>query len=309
MSELSIVIPVRNEEDNLPELVNRIVKTLTGIDLTFEVIFVTDINKDNTVEVLRKMNSIDDRIKSIKLSNGLGQHIAVFAGLNMSKGNAVVVMDGDLQDYPEDIVKLVNKYNEGYDVVYGIKEKKNDSALRNLFSKTFIKILNSLSDYKLEFNTCMFRIMSRRTVVGILSFGEREPSITGLISIINYPTTEVVVTSGKRQAGDTNYSFFRQVNLAISFLLSFSTKPLRIASAVGFIISSLSFLYLFVVTIQKIFFNVAVLGWATIISLITFSTGLQLFFLGIIGEYIGKIFMETKNRPRYFIEEKIGSFE
>ena len=309
MLELSIVIPVRNEESNLHELVNRIVSSVTGMGLTFEVIFVTDINKDNTVEVLRKINITDSRIKAIKLSNGLGQHIAVFAGLNMSKGNAVIVMDGDLQDYPEDIIKLFNKYSEGYDVVYGIKEKKNDSVLRNIFSKTFIKILNSLSDYKLEFNTCMFRIMSKRTVEGILSFGEREPSITGLISIINYPTTEVFVTSGKRQAGDTNYSFIRQVNLAISFLLSFSTKPLRIASAMGFIISSLSFAYLIIVSIQKIFFNVAVLGWATIISLITFSTGLQLFFLGIIGEYIGKIFMETKNRPRYFIEEKIGIIE
>jgi len=308
MLDLSIVIPVRNEEKNLHELVNRIVTTVTGIGLTFEVIFVTDINKDKTVEVLKKINIKDDRIKAIKLSNGLGQHIAVFAGLNMSKGNAVVVMDGDLQDYPEDIAKLFTKYKEGFDVVYGIKEKKNDSVLRNLFSKTFIKILNSLSDYKLEFNTCMFRIMSKRTVEGILSFGEREPSITGLISIINFPTTEVVVTSGKRQAGDTNYSFIRQVNLAISFLLSFSTKPLRIASALGFIISFLSFAYLIIVSIQKIFFNFPVLGWATIISLITFSTGLQLFFLGIIGEYIGKIFMETKNRPRYFIEEKIGLF-
>nr|HMS66184.1 glycosyltransferase [Ignavibacteria bacterium] len=217
-------------------------------------------------------------------------------------------MDGDLQDFPEDIKNLYDKYGEGFDVVFGIKEKKNDSSLRNLFSKTFIKLLNSLSDYKLDFNTCMFRIMSKRTVEGILRFGEREPSITGLISIINYPTAEVFVTSGKRISGETKYNFIRQINLAISFLLSFSTKPLRMASAFGFIISSLSFIYLFIITIQKLFFNVSVLGWATIISLITFSTGLQIFFLGIIGEYIGKIFMETKNRPRYFIEEKIGHF-
>lgn len=308
MIDLSVVIPVRDEEANLAELVNRLVSTLSSTVATFEVIFVTDINKDNTIPILKTINEKDGRIKTIKLSSGLGQHMAVIAGLSLSKGEAVVIMDGDLQDYPEDISALYEKYSEGYDVVYGVKEKKNDSGLRNLFSKTFIKILNNLSDYKLDFNTCMFRILSKRTVENILKFSEREPSITGLISIINFPTTEITVTSGKRIAGETKYNFIRQINLAISFLLSFSTKPLRLASALGFVLSSLSFIYLFVVTIQKIFFNVGVLGWATIIFLITFSSGLQLFFLGIIGEYIGKIFMETKNRPRYFIEEKVGKF-
>ena len=306
MPELSIVIPVRDEESNLVTLVKRITDTMIKIGFSFEVIFVTDVNKDNTVGVLRDLNEKDGRIKFIKLSSGLGQHLAVHAGLSMTKGNAVVIMDGDLQDYPEDISILYDKYKEGYDVVFGIKEKKNDSGIRNIFSKTFVKVLNSLSDYKLNFNTCMFRIMSKRTVEAILRFSEREPSITGLISIINYPTTEVLVTSGKRNAGETKYSFIRQINLAISFLLSFSTKPLRIASILGFIISSLSFIYLIIVSIQKLFFNISIAGWATIISLITLFSGLQLFFLGIIGEYIGKIFMETKNRPRYFIEEQAG---
>lgn len=306
MTEISVVIPVRDEESNVNELVNRLISTLTKIVSSFEVIFVTDINKDNTLPILKTINENDSRIKTIKLSSGLGQHMAVIAGLSLTKGEAVVIMDGDLQDYPEDISQLFEKYKEGYDVVYGVKEMKNDSGLRNLFSKTFIKVLNNLSDYKLDFNTCMFRIMSKRTVENILKFNEREPSITGLISVINFPTTEITVTSGKRISGETKYNFIRQVNLAISFLLSFSTKPLRIASALGFVLSSLSFIYLVIVIIQKIFFNVAVLGWATIIFLITFSSGLQLFFLGIIGEYIGKIFMETKNRPRYFIEEKVG---
>ena len=291
MPELSIVIPVRDEESNLVTLVKRITDTMSKIGFTFEVIFVTDVNKDNTVGVLRDLNAKDDRIKFIKLSSGLGQHLAVHAGLSMTKGNAVVIMDGDLQDYPEDISILYDKYKEGYDVVFGIKEKKNDSGIRNIFSKTFVKVLNSLSDYKLNFNTCMFRIMSKRTVEAILRFSEREPSITGLISIINYPTTEVLVTSGKRNAGETKYSFIRQINLAISFLLSFSTKPLRIASILGFIISSLSFIYLIIVSIQKLFFNISIAGWATIISLITLFSGLQLFFLFLFGEYIGKIFM------------------
>lgn len=309
MNEISVVIPVRDEEKNLRELVRRISDSLDGLGMSFEVIFVTDINRDNTLEVLKLINKDDGRIKTVKLTTGQGQHIALIAGLSVCTGKAIVVMDGDLQDYPEDIPLLYKKYKEGFDVVYGIKERKNESEMRNLFSRTFVKVLNKFSDYKFDFNTCMFRIMSKRTVDDILKFKEREPTIPGIISIMNYPSVQEIVTSGKRNAGETKYSFFKQVNLAFSILLSFSTKPLRIASMLGFIIASLSFAYFIVVAIQKIFFNIGILGWATIISLITFSSGLQLFFLGIIGEYIGKIFMETKMRPRYFIEEKIGFTE
>jgi glycosyltransferase involved in cell wall biosynthesis len=309
MIDISVVVPVCNEEENLPELVSRLSNTLGGIGVSYEMIFVTDLNRDNTLPVLKKFHQEDKRVKVVKLSNRFGHHVAVYAGLTFSKGQSVVIMDGDLQDYPEDIPKLYSKMKEGFDVVYGIKEKKNDSAIRNIFSKLFVRLISSLSDYKLDFNTSMFRIVSRRTVDYLLQFREREPSLTALFSLIGFPTTKVMVTSGKRMKGETKFSFIRQVNTAINFLLSFSTKPLRIMSMIGFTVAGLSFFYLFVVIVQKVIFHVGVLGWPTIISVMTFLGGLQLLGLGLVGEYIGRIFMETKNRPLYIIEETIGDFK
>lgn len=303
---MSVVIPVRNEEKNIPELIERLTTTMREMELTYEFIFVTDINIDRTFDVLRKCHANDDKVKVIKLAGGMGQHIAVVAGLDSTEGNCVVLMDGDLQDYPEDIPKLYSRMLNGFDVVYGIKEKKNDSMIRNIFSKVFVRIMNRLSHHRVEHNTSMFRIMSRRTVDQLHRFRENEQSLTGLIALIGFPTDKVLVTSGERQAGETKYSFISQVNLAISFLLSFSTKPLRMISILGFVVSALSFLYLGFVVIQVLIAGTAVMGWPTLVVLMTFLGGIQLLALGVIGEYISRIFIESKRRPIYIVEEKIG---
>ncbi len=304
--DMSVVIPVRDEEKNVQELTARLTTTMSQMDLTYEVIFVTDINTDRTLDVLRECHANDDRVKVIKLANGMGQHIAVVAGLDACQGNCVVLMDGDLQDYPEDIPKLHSRMLEGFDVVYGIKEKKNDSMIRNMFSIVFVRVMNRLSDYRVEHNTSMFRIMSRRTVDQLNRFRENEQSLTGLISLIGFPTDKVLVTSGERKAGETKYSFISQVNTAISFLLSFSTKPLRMISILGFIVSALSFLYLGFVVIHVLVAGSAVMGWPTLVVLMTFLGGIQLLALGVIGEYISRIFIESKRRPIYIVEETIG---
>lgn len=309
MYDLSIVIPVRDEEQNINTLVDRLVTELENLKKSFEIIFVTDINKDNTYDILKGLNAIDNRIKTIKLSNSYGQHVAVVAGLNACNGNAVVIMDGDLQDYPEDIPKLYLKMQEGYDIVYGTKDKKDDSFIRNLFSKLFISILSKLSDAKIDLNTSMFRIISRRTVREVLRFEEREPSLTFIMGLIGFPTSTVKVESGERKAGETKYGFFRLVNFAISSLISFSRKPIRLISIVGLISSGLSFIYLIIVLLQKLFFSIGMAGWPTIIALITFLGGMQLLGLGIIGEYIGRVFIETKKRPLYIVDENVGDFE
>ncbi len=304
--DMSVVIPVRDEEKNVQELTARLTTTMSQMDLTYEVIFVTDINTDRTLDVLRECHANDDRVKVIKLANGMGQHIAVVAGLDACQGNCVVLMDGDLQDYPEDIPKLHSRMLEGFDVVYGIKEKKNDSMIRNMFSIVFVRVMNRLSDYRVEHNTSMFRIMSRRTVDQLNRFRENEQSLTGLTSLIGFPTDKVLVTSGERKAGETKYSFISQVNTAISFLLSFSTKPLRMISILGFIVSALSFLYLGFVVIHVLVAGSAVMGWPTLVVLMTFLGGIQLLALGVIGEYISRIFIESKRRPIYIVEETIG---
>lgn len=309
VKDISVVIPVKEEENILPELSSRLEDTLSEMKLSYEVIFVTDINKDKTFEILKNIHANNKNIKTIKLSNHSSQHIAIMAGLHASCGNAVVIMDGDLQDYPEDIVKLYEKYKEGYDIVYGVKERKNDSFVRNIFSKIFKRLINYLSDNKIDFNTNMFRIISRRTVEELNKFTEKEPATTALMSIIGFPTTTVTIHSGVRLKGETKYSFLRQINLAISFILSFSTKPLRIISIIGFIFALLSFIYLISVVLQKLIYDVDPYGWPTIVVLITFFGGIQLLALGIIGEYIGRIFMETKNRPLYIVEEKVGELQ
>lgn len=307
--DLSVIIPVRDEEESVSELVRRLSSTLAGLNIQYEIIFVTDLNRDKTFEVLKAYCEKDSKINVIKLANSYGQHIAIIAGLNFCKGNFAVIMDGDLQDYPEDIPKLYARIQEGYDIVYGIKERKNDSFLRNLSSRLFVGLMNRLSDVKLDYNTSMFRIISRRTVNEVLRFKERLPSLTFIMSLIGFPYSEIQVSSGRRKAGKTKYDVFRLFNFGISSLIAFSTKPIRLISMLGFLVSGLSFFYMCIVMIQKLFFTVSVLGWSTTVFLITFLGGIQLFVMGIIGEYIARIFIETKNRPLYSIEEKVGNVD
>lgn len=306
MYDISLVIPVKDEEPNIEELTSRISNAVKKIRLSYEVVFVTDINKDNTLGVIKEINRRNNNVKAIKLSNRFGHHVAVLAGLTHTSGNAIVIMDGDLQDYPEDIPLLYEEYKKGFDVVYGIKKKKNDSIINNVFSKTFLSLLGRVSDYDLDYNTSMYRIISRRTAIELLKFKEIDPSFTGIMSLIGFPTSKVLVTSGKRAKGATKYGFWQRLNFAFNFLFSFSTKPLKISSIIGFLISLMSFCYMLQIIFFKIFFNVSVLGWPTIVSLITFLGGIQLFFLGIIGEYLARVFIETKRRPLFIIEEKIG---
>ena len=304
--DLSIVIPVRDEEQTIPELVRRLTAVVSKMGETAEFIFVTDVNTDNTVEVLRDAHRVDPRVKMVKLATSSGQNVAAMAGLRASRGQRVVLMDGDLQDHPEDIPQMAQRMEEGFDVVYGVKERKDESALRNILSATFIRLLNRLSDYPLNHNTCMFRIMSRRTVDAICLFPEPEPVITGLVSLIGFPISSVPVTSGTRHAGETKYSGLRLMNLALSYTLSFSTKPLRMISIIGLIVSGFSFAYLVFALIEAIFFGITEVGWPTLVCLIVLIGGMQLFALGVIGEYIGRIFLQTKSRPLYIIDETLG---
>jgi len=306
MNDISVVIPVRNEEKNLKELAGRLASTFEGMQRSFEVIFVTDLNTDRTVEVLKALHAADPRIKMLKLSNAFGHHAAVYAGLAHAAGAAVVIMDGDLQDCPEDIPALHAKMREGFDVVYGTKERKNESRLRNFLSRSFVRVLRWLSDYRMDFNTCMFRMVSRRMVDAVLQFREREPSLTFIMSMIGLPTARILVTSGVRAHGTTNYGFMRQINLAISSLVSFSTKPLRIISLVGLCVSLLSLLYFAFVIVQRLGFGVPVPGWTTTTVLISFLGGMTLLAQGITGEYVARVFMETKHRPLYVVEQAIG---
>ncbi|MEI7727007.1 MAG: glycosyltransferase family 2 protein [Bacteroidota bacterium] len=306
VTDLSVIIPVRDEASNIPVLCGRLKTTLNAMELTFEIIFVTDLNKDDTVNVLKVQHQSDSRVRYIKLSRSNGQHVAVVAGLQASSGKYAVIMDGDLQDEPEDIPLLYDKIKLGYDIVYGLKETKNESAFRNFVSRTFLHIFSNLSDVKMDYNTSMFRIISRKTIDEVLKYREIEPSLTFIMGSLNLPTEKVLVASGRRFSGKTQYPISRQLRFAFTSLLSFSTKPIEYVSMLGLIISLISFIYFIIVVFQRLFTGIAVLGWPTIIALITLLGGMQLFAIGIIGQYIGKIFLQTKNRPLYVVEEQSG---
>jgi glycosyltransferase involved in cell wall biosynthesis len=194
-------------------------------------------------------------------------------------------------------------------VVYALKEKKNESFFRNLSSQVFNGLMNSLSDIKINSNSNMFRIISRKALTEVTKFREYEPSLTYIFSFINLPTATVKVTSGVRQQGKTKYGFFKLMSFAVSSLLSFSRKPLRMISNFGYVVSLVSLIYFIVVLYQYFFFGIPILGWATIVAIITFIGGIQLLSIGVIGEYIGRIYMQTKNRPLYVIEERYGNFD
>lgn len=307
--ELSLVLPVRNEAEIIPELVERLNRTLNSMSIDYEIIFITDLNTDNTLPILRTHAESDHKIKVIKLTNSFGQNVAVKAGIDYSKGNAVLIMDADLEMYPEDIPKLYNKYLEGFEIVYGASKHKDRSFFKDLTSRWFNKIMNMISDDKANLNTDFFRIISRRVVNELSKFHEQKPSLTYIMALINLPAVRVELEFGKRPKGKTNYNFFRQINLAIDSFLSFSTAPVRVISLIGFFTSFSSFLYLLGTLIQKFYSPYTGIGLGTIVVLIMFFGGLQLFAIGIIGEYIGRIFIQSKNRPHYIVEELIGDFK
>ena len=304
--ELSVIIPVLNEEHIIPLLIPELTSELEKLDLTYEIIFVTDENKDNTWEMLKNERIKYDHINLIKLTRGQGQHVAIIAGLTYCTGSCALLMDGDLEMPPSEIHKLYTKYQEGFDIVYGSSQQKNRSKIKDMFSRLFNTLIGVLTDEKINHNTDMFRIISRKTIDKLLMYREIEPNLTFLMALINYPSISVPVRFEKRIKGKSNYRLFRKLKMAFHSILSFSTKPIRIISIVGFITSLFSFIYLFVVLVEKLFISdYSGIGFGTIIVLIIFFSGLQLFAIGIIGEYLGRNFLQSKNRPLFVIEEKL----
>lgn len=308
MNEISVIIPVRDEEKVVDELYARLKNTLAGMTRRFEVIFVTDVNKDNTFEALRRLNKKDRRFKVVKLTSSLGQHVAVMAGLRNCDGRYTVLMDGDLQDFPEDIPALYRKIKEGYDVVYAQKKRKNMNFMRDFFSWVFNFVMQKFSNVKFRVNSSVFRIVSRKALNQVLKFREIEPSLTYMFGYINLPTASVEVSSGARKAGVTKYSFAGLMRFAVSSLISFSSQPLYLISQLGFLIAGAALLYMIYILFRFFMVGIAVSGWATIVFIVLFVGGVQLVSIGVLGEYLGRIYIQTKNRPLYIIEEKIGMF-
>ncbi|MBT4733107.1 glycosyltransferase family 2 protein [Candidatus Woesearchaeota archaeon] len=307
-SLLSIVIPCFNEEEVIGETIDRLLYFCNKIEnINIELIFVDDGSKDNTLVLLKKISETDNRVKIISLARNFGHQVAVTAGIDSTNGDAVVLIDADLQDPPEVIGDMIHKWREGYDVVYGTRtDRAGESAFKRATAKSFYRLLNKLSDVPIPLDTGDFRLMSRKVVDVLKNMPEKDRFIRGMVSWVGFKQTGVLYKREKRFAGESKYPFRKMLRFAIDGILSFSSKPLKISVWIGLLCAFLALTGIISVIYLRVFTNTWVEGWTALMIAILFMGGIQLVSIGILGEYIGRIYNESKRRPLYTVEKYIG---
>jgi len=300
---ISVVTPVYGCIASLEKLYNRLEKTLSQIDKNFEIIMVDDNSPDGAWEKIKKLTLKDSRVKGIKLSRNFGQQRAIRAGLDYASGEWIVVMDCDLQDKPEEIIKLYNKAQEGYDIVWGARINRQDHILKKLNSKLFHKILNYFTEQNKDKAIANFSIVSKRVIYELNKMKEQNVSFPLFINWLGFKFTQIEIEHLPREYGQSSYTFSKLLNLAIDNIISQSNKPLKLSIKFGFFISFASMLFAIYLIGRYFISGIPVAGWTSVMVSIYFIGGLLFANLGLIGLYIGKIFDETKNRPLYVIEE------
>ena len=303
----SIVIPVLNEEDVIKELQRRLVQAAKQLDGDCEFLFVDDGSTDRTRELLQAERGRDPRVKLVALSRNFGHQLAITAGIDLAGGDAVVVIDSDLQDPPELIPKLAVRWREGFDVVYGVRSARaGETGFKLRTARLFYRLLNRASDVDLPLDAGDFRLMDRR--VADVVRGMREPNryLRGMVAWAGFRQTGVEYERDERFAGETKYSLRRMFSFAADGLLGFSTAPLRLALGLGFAISGLAFAAGLLAVAFKIFGVYTIPGWASVTVMLSFFSGVQLLLLGAVGEYVGRVYEQGKGRPLYLISEAHG---
>ncbi len=303
LKNISIVVPVCNECGNLPQLIQQIDDALQPLPYSYQLIFVEDSSTDGTLEYIKRRAAQSTFISYISLTKSFGHQNALKAGLDKADGDAVIMMDGDLQHPPSLLPELVKQWENGYDIVYTIRNDHQDiGSFKKKTSELFYDIINNLSDIELEAGTADFRLMDKKVVTVFRTLNEADIFMRGLIKWMGFNQVGIQYTSALRMAGKSKYSFKRMTRLAIQGITAFSTKPLYVAAYLGFAFSFLSLLYIPYIVISIIWEH-PVSGWASLIATVAFFGGLQLMILGIIGMYLGKLFMQSKGRPHYIIKE------
>jgi polyisoprenyl-phosphate glycosyltransferase len=303
----SVVIPVYNEAEVLPALYDRLTRVLEGLVEPYEIIFVNDGSQDGSPLLLRDFQARDEHVKFLSFSRNFGHQIAITAGLDYSSGQAAVVMDADLQDPPEVIPRLIEQWRKGYDVVFAVRAKRQgDGLFKRATAAIFYRLFRRLTATEIPPDAGDFRLMSRRAVEALQSIRERNRFIRGLAGWIGFRQTSVTFVRDMRQAGETKYPLKKMLRFALNGLMSFSIVPLQLASYLGFLISSIGFFYIVYAIGLKLFTDRVVLGWTSVMVAVLFLGGVQLISLGIIGEYIGRVYEEVKQRPLYVVDEAKG---
>ena len=302
----SVVIPVFNEEENLQLLHRRLSKVLESLCQDYEIIFVDDGSTDNSLKIISKFRKTNMRVKIISFSRNFGHQVAITAGTDYASGSAVIVMDADLQDPPEVIPRLVEKWREGYDTVYAIRESRKDPTLKRAIAFVFYRLFQRMSDVDVPVDAGDFRLMSRRVVDILKTMPERNKYLRGLASWVGFNQARIRYARDERYAGKGKYTFWQLTRLAFDGITSFSHLPLQLAIHLGLVVSLVGFLYGAIMIILELVFGRIVPGWTTLMAAVIFLGGVQLFVVGIIGEYIGRIYVEVQQRPLYLIKQKIG---
>ncbi|WP_238916674.1 glycosyltransferase family 2 protein [Clostridium sp. YIM B02555] len=304
MKTISVIVPCYNEEKTIKIFYDTLNFILgSTLDYNFEIIFVNDGSKDKTIDEIKKLKEADDRIGIIDFSRNFGKEAALLAGLEVSKGEGVIVMDADLQDPPQLIPELIANWENGHDVVYTRrKNREGEPIIRSFLAKMFYKVINKVSSVEIVDGARDYRIMSRQIVDDLLCMKEKNRFSKGLFMWVGYNSKLIEFEHMERAAGETKWSFIKLFAYAIDGIVSFSNFPLRIASFMGTLISLLAFIFLFYILVKTMIFKNPVNGWASMTSIILFLGGIQLLVIGIIGEYLGRIFNEVKNRPAYFVK-------
>lgn len=303
----SIVIPLFNEEGVLLELYGRLAAATDSLDGPAEFIFVDDGSTDGTRELLEGLRADDERVKVLILSRNFGHQLAITAGLDFAVGDAVVIMDGDLQDPPELVAEMAQRWREGYDVVYAVRSARpGETRFKRGTANLFYRLISKLTNVKMPVDAGDFRLVDRRVAGIVANMREPDRYLRGLFAWVGFRQTSVTYERAARAAGESKYSLMRMLRFAVDGLLSFSTIPLRVTLASGFAIAGLAFAAGIAAAVLKLVGAFETPGWASLIVVLSFFSGVQLIVLGTIGLYVGRIYAQGKDRPLYLVDRAVG---
>jgi polyisoprenyl-phosphate glycosyltransferase len=305
---VSVVVPCFNEEQVIQATYERLTAVLAACaDIDFEFLFVDDGSRDRTLEILRALQETDIRVRVIALSRNFGHQIAVTAGLEHAAGDATVLIDADLQDPPEVIREMLAYWQRGVDVAYGVRaERAGETAFKLWTAKAFYRSINRLSDVAIPLDTGDFRLMDRKVVDALLSMPERDRFVRGMVAWVGFRQEPVYYKRAARHAGETKYPLRKMVRFALDGILSFSLAPLRLAGWLGFVTAGVAMLGIVYALVLRVLTHIWVPGWTLLFIACSFLGGMQLVSLGVLGEYVGRIYGEAKRRPLYLIRERLG---
>ncbi|XTZ19871.1 MAG: glycosyltransferase family 2 protein [cyanobacterium endosymbiont of Rhopalodia fuxianensis] len=304
---ISVIIPCYNEEEVINETNHRLVSVIEHLTPQFELIYVDDGSHDQTPHLLRQLQQADPRVHAILLSRNFGHQMAVTAGLEHAAGDAIVLIDADLQDPPEVIEEMVYQWRQGYHVAYGVRtERTGETVFKRWTAKVFYRLINYLSDVQIPLDTGDFRLMDRQVVEALKIMPERDRFLRGMVSWVGFRQIAIPYQRYPRLAGVSKYSLWKMILFATDGILSFSLIPLRMAIWTGIVTFGLSLIGIIYALVLRLFTSIWVPGWTLLFISVLFIGGIQLVFLGVIGEYIGRIYRENKQRPLYLVRERLG---